>query len=304
MRRILFLILCFSTVKTYSQTFDQLNQMALKAGQEKKYNQAIALYNKALKLDNGNYFIYNQLSKLYYKKNNIDSSIIYCDSTLAIAPNDTTALYQRGYNYMDEGQFSKGGNDFMEVFLLKNKKNADAAFNLGKCYAGLKNYDKAIETYLLTLQIEPNDKYSFYELGLCYASLADTKNALKYYSKAIDQDQNYFSPYFGRALLYAAQIKDFNKAHHDFERSMEIRPKYKDSYIYNARLYSQEQEFGKAKDLLNALITIYPDDGDGYLERALVWYNIGVLNMVCKDLDKAQQLGNTGALEYKKKWCK
>ena len=190
-----FLILLVTLIacKTYGQTFEELTSSAIKAGQEKNYRQAIDLYNKALKLDNENYFIYNKLSLMYYYLDNVDSSIVYCDLTLKIVPNDTSALYQRGHCYMEKENYQKALDDFTLSFEKTNKTNSNASFNIGKCYFGLGNIDKAIEFYKTTLTLEPNDKYSFYELGYAFASLStpDKENALKFYTKAIEQDKNY-----------------------------------------------------------------------------------------------------------------
>lgn len=306
MRKTLIIILTLIVCKTYGQTFEELTSSAIKAGQEKNYRQAIDLYNKALKLDNENYFIYSKLSLMYYYLDNVDSSIVYCDLALKKATNDTTALYQRGHCYMDKGYFQKAIDDFTLSFEITNKRNSNASFNIGKCYFGLGNIDKAIEFYKMTLTLEPNDKYSFYELGYCYASLStpDKDNALKYYNKAIDQDNNYYDAYFNRGLLYATQFKNLKKGHADLERSIEIKPKKKLSYLYNGMLYRDEEEFGKAKDMFNKVIEMYPDYADAYFERAITWYKIGILNMVCKDLDKAESLGYTKATETKKQVCK
>nr|MBA3536028.1 tetratricopeptide repeat protein [Tatlockia sp.] len=197
-------------------------------------------------------------------------------------------------------------NDFTLSFEKTNKRNSNASFNIGKCYFGLGNLEKAIEFYKTTLTLEPNDKYSFYELGYCYASLPtpDKDNALKYYTKAIDQDKNYYDPFFNRGLLYATQFKNLKKGHADLERSIEIRPKNKLSYLYNGMLYRDEEEFGKAKDMFNKVIELYPNYAEAYFERAVTWYKIGILNMVCKDLDKAESLGYTKATETKKQVCK
>ena len=291
---------------TYGQTFEELTSSAVKAGKEKNYRQAIDLYNKALKLDHENYFIYKKLSLMYYNLHNLDSSIVYCDLTLKIVPNDTTALYQRGHCYLDQTKFQKALDDFTLCFEKTNKRNSSASFNIGKCYFGLGNIDKAIEFYKTTLNLEPNDKYSFYELGYCYASLStpDKDNALKFYNQAIDQDKNYYDAYFNRGLLYATQFKDLKKGHVDLERSIEIRPKNKLSYLYNGMLYRDEEDFGKAKDMFNKVIEFYPNYGDAYFERAVTWYKIGILNMVCNDLDKAENLGYTKATETKKQLCK
>jgi len=306
MRKTLLIILTLIVCKTYGQTFEELTSSAIKSAQEKNYRQAIDLYNKALKLDKENYFIYNKLSLMYYYLDNLDSSIVYCDLTLKIVPNDTTALYQRGHCYIDKGEYQKALNDFTLSFEKTNKRNSNASFNIGKCYFGLGNIDKAIEFYKTTLSLEPNDKYSFYELGYCYASLAtpDKDNALKYYTKAIDQDKNYYDAYFNRGLLSATQFKNLKKGHADLERSIEIRPKNKLSYLYNGMLYRDEEDYGKAKDMFNKVIELYPNYADAYFERAATWYEIGILNMVCKDLDKAESLGYTKAIDTKKQLCK
>ena len=65
-----------------------------------------------------------------------------------------------------------------------------------------------------------------------------------------------------------------------------------------------EQEYGKAKDIYDKVIELYPDFGQAYYERARAWYGIGVLNMTCKDLDKAEALGFAQATEGKKQLCK
>jgi tetratricopeptide (TPR) repeat protein len=144
MKKTLIIILTLIVCKTYGQTFEELTSSAIKAGQEKNYRQAIDLYNQALKLDNENYFIYNKLSLMYYYLDNLDSSIVYCDLTLKIVPNDTTALYQRGHCYLDKGKNQNALDDFTKSFEMTNKRNSNASFNIGKCYFGLGNIDKAI----------------------------------------------------------------------------------------------------------------------------------------------------------------
>jgi tetratricopeptide (TPR) repeat protein len=306
MKKTLLIIFALIICKAYGQTFEELTSSALKAGQEKNYRQAIELYNRALKLDSENYFIYNQLSLIYYYMNNIDSSIVYSDLTLKIAPSDTTALYQRGHCYMDKGNFQKALDDFSLSFEKTNKRNSNASFNIAKCYGSLGNVDKSIEFYEITLTLEPTDKYSFYELGYCYASLStpDKDKALKYYNKAIDRDKNYYDALFNRGLLYATQFKNVKQGHADLERSIEIRPKNKLSYLYNGMLYREEENFEKAKDMFNKVIELYPNYADAYFERAVTWYKIGILNMVCKDLEKAESLGYSKATETKRQVCK
>ena len=313
MRNILIIILTIFVCNASGQTFNELTQSAQKAEKEKNYKEAILFYNKALNLDKENFYIWHELSLLYYHLNKLDSSIFYCNLRLIQFPNDTTSLYQRGHCYMGKQEYQKAIDDFSLAFEKTNKKNADNCFNIGKCYSGLGNFQKAIEYYKLTLSLEPNDKYSFYELGYCYASQStpDKDSALNYYNKAIQQDRNYYDPYFNRGLLYSGEpFNNFDKAHQDLERSIEIRPKNTLSYLYNGMLYRDEAKEGseeklfKARDMFDKVIELYPNYAVAYFERAITWYKIGILNMVCKDLDKAESLGYTKATETKKQVCK
>jgi tetratricopeptide (TPR) repeat protein len=305
MRILLILSLTFIACTTYGQTFEELTTSAIKAGNEEHYREAIDLYNRALKLNSGNYFIYNKLSLMYFYLGDIDSAILYCDMTLKIVPNDTTALYQRGHCYLEKKGFQKALDDFTLSFATTGKRNSNASYNIGKCYFGLGNIDKAIAFYRTTLALEPNDKYSFYEIGYCYTSLPTRAkdSALQYYTKAIDLDNNYYDPYFNRGLLYATQFKDLVKGHADLERSIAIKPKAKLPYYYNGILYRDEDNLDKAKEMFNKVIELYPNYAEAYYDRAITWYKIGVLNMVCKDLEKADSLGYSKATEARKQLC-
>lgn len=287
-------------------TFQEFITDAINAGEKKEHQLAINLYHKALELDPGNYHVYNRISTGHYLLKNLDSAIYYCNLTLSIVPSDTAALYQRGHCYLDKREYEKALGDFTATFEGKNKMDADASFNIGKCYFGLNNMEKAIEFYKITLALEPSDKYSNYELGYCYASLAkpDKAAALKYYTEAIKQDPNYYDAYFNRGLLYAVQFKDKKKGHADLERSIEIRPRNQLSYLYNGMLYREEKILDKARSMFDKVIELYPDYALAYYERAVTWYDIGVLNMLCRDLEKAEQLGYQKATEVRKKTCK
>ncbi len=306
MYKLFFNFLLLFVSSSYAQTFEELTTSALKATNENKFREAINLYNQALELDNNNHFIFNKISLMYYSLDNFDSSIVYCNLTLKFVPNDTTALFQRGHSYMEKEMYQEALNDFLRSFEYSNKRNVHCAFNVGKAYSNIGNLEKAIEYYKITLTLDPNDKYASYELGYCYASLPkpDKENALKYYDKAIEQDNNYYDAYFNRGLLHAVQFKNYQKGHQDLEKSINIRPKNKLSYLYNGMLYRDEEKFDKANEMFNKVLELYPDYAKAYYERAITWYHIGVLNMVCKDLEKALELGYRKAKDAIKELCK
>lgn len=298
-------VLAFLISTTQAQSFEELTTSALKAQTEKHFDEALDLYHSVLQLDKGNFHIYNRIARIYYELGQLDSSLHYGSLTLHLIPDDTTALDQRGHCYLDRDQFHEALADFTALFEATHHKDPDASFNIGIAHKGLGDFSRAIEFFDLTLTLEPHDKYSFYELGYCYAALPtpDRDVALKYYTRAIKEDERYYDPYLNRGLLYAVQFNDLERAHRDLEQSIAIRPKNHLSYLYNGMLYRDEEEFAKAKDMYNQVIEILPDYAEAYFERGVVWYNIGVVNMACKDLSKAESLGHSGAKVLKKRMC-
>ncbi len=80
---------------------------------------------------------------------------------------------------------------------------AESYFNEGITWHNLKEYDKAIENYTSTIQLDPNNKLAYYNRGLAW-STKDYDKAIEDYSKTIQLDPDYKLAYYSRAyaLVY------------------------------------------------------------------------------------------------------
>lgn len=287
-----------------AQGFDEAVNAGYAAEQQQDYAAAIKEYARAHALEPENVELNDRLGLMYFKLTQYDSAIAYCSLAIKSDPNDSVGYYQRGHSYLEKEDYRQALTDFLRSFDLTSKRNGNSSFNVGKAYAGLHEYEKAREYYGITLSLMPDDKYSYFEIGYTFALQDQRDSALAYYTKAIEQDNVYFDAYLNRGLLYAVQFKDAASAHKDLAKSIEIRPKTKEPYLYDAAIYTESEDFGKAKERLDLLIGLAPDFSEAYFQRALTWYRIGILNMVCKDLDKALEFGHPQAAEIKEKLCK
>jgi tetratricopeptide (TPR) repeat protein len=292
MKPVFCLIFIFLVINSYSQTFQELTTSAGKAGAEKNYRQAIDLYNQALKMNKGNYIIYDKLGLMYYSLKSYDTAVMYTTMTLNVVPGDTTALYERAFSYREKKDFVKALDDFKLCYERTNRQNADACFNLGKAYADLRMFDEAIRYYQLTLILQPGDKYSLNELGYCFASLSkpDIDNALKYYDEAVAKDGNYEEAIYNRAVLYSGTMHLSKKAHRDLEKCIRIAPGNPEAYFLEALLYREQKKYDKARELYDKLIERHPELAKAYYERAFTWSEEGKNEKACKDIRQAQFL--------------
>ena len=90
-------------------------------------------------------------------------------------------------------------------------------FNEGNKYYNNKNYTKAIENYIESIEIGENESCAYYNAGVCYIKLKDLQKESKYYFNlaycyAMLENTNKALIYFNRAWALDASDKDCEKA--------------------------------------------------------------------------------------------
>lgn len=291
---------------SFGQKFEDYSKLGYDAQVKEDYREAISQYLKAQQIEPNNISINRRIALMYYYLPMYDSSLFYYNLVLSTNPKDTVSYYQRGFVYQDKKDYQNSIKDFEKVNDLTANSNADAEYNIGKGFIGMYKYEDAIKYFKRALALQPNDKLSLWQLGNCYSSQKkpDQDEALKYFNQVLSIDKEYTPAYVSRGILYGERFKDFKRAHQDFDKALSMNPKIFAAYYYKGIYYYNEKDFGNSKDMFDKVIEISPDYAEGFYRRALAWYKIGVLNMVCRDLEKAEKLGFEKAISLKKDVCK
>ncbi len=289
--------------RVYGQSFNDYANAGVMAERQNNFHEALKDYLKAYELAPSNPQIEQKVGLMYYYLQKLDSAIAFYSDALQQNPKDSVSYFYRGNCYLYSNNNQQALDDFISYSKLTKKPDSYIIYDIGKCYEGLGDYDAAIDHFNRVLTFRPYDKNSFYDLAYCYTLKFDKYNAMKYYNKAIAQDPNYYDAYLNRGLLFESQFKNAAKAHQDFERSIEIKPNNRLSYLYEGELFNDENQFTRAKDIFDKVIGMYPDFAEAYCGRALSLDGLGETSAACNDLDVAQKLGCKKAAEYRKKIC-
>ena len=99
-------------------------------------------------------------------------------------------------------------------------------FSDGNRYYNIKEYSKAIELYVKSIENGENEGCSYYNAGVCFIKLKDFNSAIEMLKKAlsIQKDSKY---YFNLAYCYAMN-EDKNKALIYFNRAWSLDSTDKD----------------------------------------------------------------------------
>ncbi len=168
-----------------------------------KLDEAIANYEKSIKINPKNPDCYINMAQAYKQKSDYVNANRVISQGLAMLPNNEeiknysreikseidSMQYTTGENLYKEGKYAEA----IKVYQAIEPKNADTYLNIASCYQSLDDNQNAIQYYKLALTKAPNNADISFYLGQAYVNLEDWGNARTYLSKATSikpDDQN------------------------------------------------------------------------------------------------------------------
>jgi tetratricopeptide (TPR) repeat protein len=165
-----------------------------------RYDEAIAEFESALKLDPAYFFALNNLGNVYGKRGQFLKAIEYLGQALAVSPTHATAHYNLARALTEIGQ-KPAALEHYRLAVQHNPYLEQAHFNLGGLAAELGMLNLAVESYRKFLEMQPGNARARFALGNAYAQGNLLELALEQYRKATEAEPKYIFPYINRATL-------------------------------------------------------------------------------------------------------
>lgn len=190
----------------------------------KKYKEAIANINDALKIDQTialGYF----MKGMCYKEAG--------DSTLALSSFQTACEQDDKYYdaFVETGRLlaTKKNPLCIEYFnnaLRIKPQSTETIYFVAKFYQDTKRIPQAIDAYNKLLTIDKKDKHALYNLGVInYVYLKDIEKAKGYFTQAIDADGDYAEAYLARGICFE-DLKNKPDAEADYKMAVQVKPNF------------------------------------------------------------------------------
>jgi len=131
--------------------------------------------------------------------------------------------------------------------LFGNKPSATDAYDRGKEFYRIGNYNQAIAEFTEWIQLNPDSSVGYYNRGNAYLGIKDYDRAIADYDKAIELDPKSASAYNGRAWIYAYHLKkDFNRAISDANQAVNLNPNNAIHFCTRGWAYLGNSDYSKA----------------------------------------------------------
>lgn len=201
----------------------------------KRYDEAIAYYNKALKIDPDFELPYIGLGSIYEEQKKYPQAIVNYNKAIALNPSFDFAYANLGNIYEAYNESGKAVEYYRKAIKV-NPRNEDAYNGLGIIYYNNGENDKAEKQYKKALQINPKHAYVYNNLSLVYQNKKEYQKAVDCLTKAIEIKSDYASAFYNRASLYRDN-KEYAKAKADYEQFIGLK---KDKDDYNVSIANAE----------------------------------------------------------------
>jgi tetratricopeptide (TPR) repeat protein len=175
------------------------------------YDQAIAEYTVALRIDPNDASAYNNRGFAYACKGDFDKAIADYTAALRINPNDVEALNGRGNVHCVDGDINLAIEDFTAALRL-DPNNAGTLSIRGHMYTYRDergDYDRAITDYNAALRIDPAYVYALCNRGEAYKHQGEIEKAIADFEAAlrIDPDYTYAKKNLRKARRNKAKVE-------------------------------------------------------------------------------------------------
>ena len=171
-----------------------------------KYETAVEFLKKYMPSDEKNKKNkFNELGFAYYKLQKATEGIIEYKNTIALSPNDGTALRGLGNIYYEiEEDYDNAVEYFEKAVKADEEDSKPLYYKLGWLYNDKERYDDAVKILLKAIEYDSEDSGYREELGYAYYQKGEYEFALTQLNKAIALDDASKLGYYYKGLCFVA----------------------------------------------------------------------------------------------------
>ena len=191
---------------------------------------------------------------------------------------------------------------YLRMAVVMQPSNVEALYALGRVLYEENQFDAAIEAFGAVLRRDPQNVKAQDNLGLCYEGKNEMERALPAYRKAIELDdraaRHSAQPYLNLGILLtrtdkAAEAVPF------LQRAVELDPDSPKTHMELGRTYSLLNRFAEAAAELEKSVQLKSDDGGTHYLLGRVYVRLGKGELGKKEFaitDKLMQSKRTSAM--------
>lgn len=267
---------------------------------QKKYASAVKDFSESLaRAPNNHHALYGR-GKAYFKLDMYRRAVADLDGAISIKP-AADYYYIRGRAKTQLGKYKGAIGDFSKALGYRTARKWTYLYYRGKAKAGSGKYSEAIKDFESIIAKFPDRSEIFIELGRAYAGLRQYAEAMLHFKKAIELKppkgilaQTY--AYRGITLL---SMKRYARAKKDFRTAISIDPSNGKIHLIVAAHYARKGKALKAVGHYNKAILLGENNPHVYYECGKQWMALHNYSNAIRNFSEAIKRNPSNAAYYR-----
>ena len=258
-----------------------------------KYN-----FMKCLEQDESDYSaLYNIIYCFDYLEQH-DAAIDYLNDFLNKNPYCEVAWHQVGKQYATLKEFRKALAAY-DFAIISDDNFIGAYLEKGKVLEKLGRYDDAIESYTVTLGLDDPTSFALLRIGKCYEKLGNNELALQFYNKCVEEDALLDKGWIAITDFYFKK-KNFQKALYYIDKAINIDSENVLYWKRYAKINNSLNMFEEAEHGFRRSIELGNYELDTWVARADILVKLGEFDAAINNLHQASEFYSECAeIEYR-----
>ena len=162
-------------------------------------------------------------------------------------------------------------------------------------------YDAAITLYGKIIGLKPDWDWPYNNRGLAYEDKEQYDQAISDCNKALEINPRFAIAYSNQGLAYAQGKGQYDQAISDYNKALEINPRFAEAHSNRGFAYAQGKgQYDEAISDYNKALEINPRCTMAYMNRGAAYYDLGKLQLMCRDFRVACELGDCRNFKFVK----
>jgi len=222
------------------------------------------------------------------REGDIEKAKVIYEEILVLEPNNHNALQLLGVIEIGNKQYTKALDLFIKSLEI-NPLNHVVYLNKGNALNELKRFDEALDSYDKAIEIKPDYSRAFYNRGITLAKLHLHFDALVSFDNAINLKLNNADVYLNRGIA----LKDLHRlveALESFDKAIELKQDNCEAYCHRGNVLKTLGRLDESHESYNKAIEFNHDYADAYCNRGTLLQELNRFEEALSNLNKAIEL--------------
>lgn len=209
--------------------FNALYLLGTIKAQKNKNDEAVFLIKKSLSINPNNFIAYSNLGLIYYNINKLKEAIIEFNKSILVNSKYSESYNGLGSVYLKQKKYLLALKNYKKSVRI-NKHFLSGYLNIVKLLVELQKYERAELILDKLLIIDPNNYENYYIKGIINKRLGKFELSKESYLKSIELNPNHHLSHNEIGYLFYLN-KDFKNAYFYINKSITINQSFKEGFL-------------------------------------------------------------------------